>query len=248
MGIRPGLRLGVVLWLAGMVGVIVLTLTVVPQLLLKAAVPVPLWLILTASLLQSGVLLALAVWAGVALSRPLGLRAPVMHAIADRSAWWTAAKPQIVPGLVGGVIAGAVLVMALNAAPAALREAGAALTIPLAARVLYGGITEEILMRWGVMTLLAWLGWRILARGVGTPRPMHLWAAALVAALAFGIGHLPAVTAMGIALDPKVVTYVIVGNTVPGFLFGVLYARWGLESAFLAHALAHGVAIGAGAV
>lgn len=248
MGIRPGLRLGVVLWLAGMVGVIVLTLTVVPQLLLKAAVPVPLWLILTASLLQSGVLLALAVWAGVALSRPLGLRAPVMQAIADRSAWWTAAKPQIVPGLVGGVIAGAVLVMALNAAPAALREAGAALTIPLAARVLYGGITEEILMRWGVMTLLAWLGWRILARGVGTPRPAHVWGAALVAALAFGIGHLPAVTAMGIALDPEVVTYVIVGNTVPGFLFGVLYARWGLESAFLAHALAHGVAVGAGAV
>lgn len=248
MGIRPGLRLGGVIWLAGMVGVIVLTLTVVPQLLLKGPVPVPVWLILTASLVQSGVLLALAVWAGVALSRPLGLRAPVLQAIADRSGWWSAAKPQIVPGLIGGLVAGAMLVAAVNAAPAALREAGATLTIPLAARLLYGGITEEILMRWGLMTLLAWLGWRIVARGAGMPRPVHLWSAALVAALLFGIGHLPAISAMGIRLDPEVVTYAIVGNAVPGFLFGVLYARWGLESAFLAHALAHGVAVSAGAV
>lgn len=248
MGTRPGLRLGGVIWLAGMAGVIVLTFTVVPQLLLKGPVPVPMWLILTASLLQSGVLLALAVWAGVALSRPLGLRAPVLQAIADRSGGWAAAKPQIVPGLVGGLVVGAMLVTTVSAAPAALREAGAALTIPLAARLLYGGITEEILMRWGLMTLLAWLGWRIVARGAGRPRPAYLWSAAFVAALVFGVGHLPAISAMGIALDPQVVTYAIVGNAVPGFVFGVLYARWGLESAFLAHALAHAVAVGAGAI
>lgn len=66
---NPGLRLGAVLWLAGMTGVLALSLSVIPQLLEKTPQPIPPAVAVAASVLQSGLFLALAVWAGVALSR-----------------------------------------------------------------------------------------------------------------------------------------------------------------------------------
>lgn len=70
--------------------------------------------------------------------------------------------------------------------------------------------------------------------------------AIVLAAVLFGVGHLPAAFAMGLNLTPPVVAYVLIANTVPGVLFGYLYWRWGLESAFIAHAVAHPVLIVAG--
>jgi membrane protease YdiL (CAAX protease family) len=56
----------------------------------------------------------------------------------------------------------------------------------IAGGLFYGGIVEEILLRWGVMTLLAWAGWRVLQHGKGTPRPAIIWTASIIAALLFG--------------------------------------------------------------
>jgi membrane protease YdiL (CAAX protease family) len=106
-------------------------------------------------------------------------------------------------------------------------------------KLLYGGVTEEILMRWGLMSALIWLPWRFLQRRNGPPRTAYVVGGVVVAALLFGLGHLPAVVAMGAELNPTVVAHILVGNTLPGILFGVLYWRWGLEAAILAHALAH---------
>lgn len=76
----PRLRLGLLLWLAGMLGVVVITATVLPQLLAEVTLPAPLWVISLASLVQSAVLVALTVWAGVALAPAVGLRAPAFEA------------------------------------------------------------------------------------------------------------------------------------------------------------------------
>lgn len=237
------LRLSAALWAVGMLGVVVLTLTVIPQLLHGAQTPVPQSVAVTASLIQSGLFLALAAWLGAALSRSVGLEAPVTEAVLSGSSVWRAAKPQLLPGALTGLVAGAVLFIAVQAAPLEVQSAAPAFNIPVSARLLYGGITEEILMRWGLMTLIVWLAWRFFQRRNGAPAPRYVVAAILIAALLFGVGHLPAATAMGINLTPSVVTYVLVSNTIPGVLFGFSYWRWGLESAFLAHATAHVVVI-----
>jgi len=117
----------------------------------------------------------------------------------------------------------------------------------VAARLLYGGITEEILLRWGLMTLLAWLPWRFLQRRAGRPSAKYMAAVTLVAALLFAIGHFPAAAAMGVPFTPATVGYLLAANSVPGLLFGLAYWRWGLESACIAHAGAHLVALAAGA-
>jgi hypothetical protein len=208
-------------------------------LLAKASQQVPASVAIAASLLQSGVLLALAVWAGVAFSRPLGLGAPVVVAALAGSGMLEALKRQLLPAAIVGLVVAGFLVYLTSAAPMELQALGTQFHIPLVPKLLYGGVTEEILMRWGLMSALIWLPWRFLQRRNGPPRTAYVAGGVVVAALLFGLGHLPAVVAMGAELNPAVVAHILVGNTLPGILFGVLYWRWGLEAAILAHALAH---------
>jgi hypothetical protein len=116
-----------------------------------------------------------------------------------------------------------------------------ALTLPLATRVLYGGIAEEVMLRWGLMTLLAWVLWRLRRH----PEPLPNWAywtAALVAALVFAIGHLPVLVGLLGSPPTWLVMGVLTANLLAGVGFGYLFWRYGLETAMLGHALSHVVA------
>jgi len=89
------------------------------------------------------------------------------------------------------------------------------------------------------MTAFVWLAWRFLQHRQGAPRVGYVWLAIAASALLFGAGHLPAASALLGALDRNVVTFVIGANTGFGLLFGYMYWSFGLESAMIAHALAH---------
>ncbi len=235
----PRRRFGLLLWVAGILGVVVITATALPQLLGQVTLPAPLAVILLASLAQSACLLALAVWSGVALTPAIGLRAPAFEAAVTGRPIAQALRPQLLPGLMAGVLGGMLLFAVGLYAPAALVEAQKHLALPLVARVLYGGITEELLLRWGLMTALLWLAWRFLQHRRGAVHAGFVWLAIAVSAFIFGAGHLPAAAALVGALDANVVAFVIGVNTVFGLLFGYLFWRYGLESAMIAHALAH---------
>jgi hypothetical protein len=235
----PRLRLGLLLWLAGLPGVVAITGTVLPRLMHDVALPAPLWALAITSVAQSAFFLALAVWAGVTLAPTVGLRAPAFEAAAAGRPIAPALRPQGLPGLVAGVLGGMLLLALSRSAPAPFAEAQARLNAPLLARVLYGGVTEELLLRWGVMTALVWLAWRFLQRRRGAPRASHVWLAIAISAFLFGAGHLPVASALVGALDVRVAAFVTGANAAFGLLFGYLFWRWGLESAMIAHALAH---------
>lgn len=237
----PKFRLGLTLWIAGMTGVVALSLTTLPQLLAGTPLPIPVPAAIAASMFQSAAFLALAVWIGVALSRPLGLGAPVTEALLSGAG--AALKRQLLPAAGMGVVVAAWLLFLGTVTPAELQGRDTPVDIPLVAKLLYGGITEELLMRWGLMTALVWLPWRVLQRRNGPPHAAWMWWGVVAAALLFAVGHMPAVLAMGGQLTPAVTTYILVGNTLPGILFGLLYWRQGLEAAVMAHALAHAVAV-----
>lgn len=195
---------------------------------------------------QLAVLLAAAVAVGMATAGRCGLHAPVFEAIAARRAAWPALRVQVAPGLAGGVAGGLWLVAMAALTPTALRAASEAWAAPLAVRLLYGGITEELLVRWGLMSLLCWLGWRTFGRRSAAPPPAATVAAIGVGALAFGAAHLPSVVAMLGPPDASVVAWVLVGNGAFGLLAGWLYWRRGLEAAIIAHATAHALAASLG--
>ena len=241
----PRFRLGLLLWLAGMLGVAVITFTMLPRLLqeasLPAPLPAPLWVISLASLAQSAFLVGLAVGVGVALAPQVGLRAPAFEAAAAGRPLASALRPQLVPGLVAGVLGGMLLIAVFRYAPAAVAKVQEQFQPPLFARILYGGITEELLLRWGFMTLLVWLAWRFLQRRAGAPRTAYVWLAILVSALLFGAGHLPAASVLVGRLTTDIVLFVVGANAVFGVIFGYLFWRHGLEAAMIAHGTAHAV-------
>ena len=92
----------------------------------------------------------------------------------------------------------------------------------------YGGICEEVLMRLFLTTTLAWAFLKI------RQSPWSIWLANIVAAILFGLGHLP-LTASLIPLTPLVVCRALVLNGIAGVAFGWLFWKRGLETAMVAH-------------
>ena len=84
------------------------------------------------------------------------------------------------------------------------------------------------------MSLIAWLGSFISKTVEGKPTGVIFWIANILAAVVFGIAHLPAM-ALIIPLTPLVITRTILLNGVGGVIFGWLYWKRGLESAMVAH-------------
>ncbi|TKX85667.1 CPBP family intramembrane metalloprotease [Halorubrum sp. SS5] len=105
-------------------------------------------------------------------------------------------------------------------------------------RFLYGGITEELLLRFGLMSALALGGWVLAGRRGEAPGPGVMWAAIGVSAVLFGVGHLPAL-AQAVGLTPALVARTVLLNAVAGVAFGWLYWRRSLEAAMVAHAAFH---------
>jgi membrane protease YdiL (CAAX protease family) len=97
------------------------------------------------------------------------------------------------------------------------------------------GVTEEIMLRLFLLTLLAWLGSLVGRDEEGRPTLAVLWIATVLAALVFGAAHLPTLVGSGLPLTPILVTRTILLNALGGVVFGWLYWSRGLESAMLAH-------------
>jgi hypothetical protein len=197
------------------------------------------------SLIQPAMLLALAVFSGVALAHRVGLSSPAAEAAASGSGVWPALKPQIVPGIIGGLSGGgSIVAITLLAKPFLSAEtveriAAFGRLVPLPTRLLYGGITEELLLRWGLMTLLVWVAWRFLQRREGEPKAACVVGAIVISSLVFGVGHLPVAYMILPEATIVMTLYVIVANSIFGLIAGYLYWKRGLESAMLAHMLAH---------
>jgi hypothetical protein len=269
-------RLFLILWLVGLVGV--LSILLIDLTALIAAVPLPegsvppelppAALLKLLSIIQPTVLMTLAVALGCWLAPKVGLHAPAFEALAASgiNAFFEKLKPQIVPGLIAGVAGGVGIVAAWAIAKPFLTaefilqaERFNAL-LPAAVRFLYGGLAEEILLRWGLMTLLVWAGSRIaalfvrrnnvdgeIASGSMNVRPSSaiFISAIIISAVVFGIGHLPVASLLAGGLTLPLVIYVISANSLFGIIAGFLYWRRGLEAAMIAHMFAHVVMLAA---
>ena len=197
------------------------------------------------SLIQPTVLLAVAVLTGIVLAPKVGLTAPVAESLAAGRKAGPAIGPQLLPGVVGALAGGlAILLTGAVIKPFLTAETIELLgkitrLVPMTTRLLYGGITEELLMRWGLMTFLAWVVWRLFQGRFDRPTKVCFVAAILLSALIFGLGHLPvAVILLGQA-TVAIVLFVIVANSAFGIVTGYLYWKYGLESAIIAHMIGH---------
>jgi membrane protease YdiL (CAAX protease family) len=191
-------------------------------------------LILVLQGVQALLLCALAAWAGVRLAPKAGVDAPWLRAIAEGTprppGFASMAIEAAAVGSIAAIAATAVALMFRSSLPETLWRRPAQGFWTGASSAFYGGIVEEILLRWGLLTaLLALLKGRLAA---------PFWPANVATALVFGLGHLPAAAFARVPLTGAVVAYVLLGNGVVGLVFGWMFRRRGLEGAMVAHAAA----------
>lgn len=179
---------------------------------------------------------------GILFGRRVGLHAPVFEAIANVNSPWLALQKQIAPAILVGAIT-ALLLIALYYGffrpqidrDAVLLTERLRLEMGISTRVLIGGVYEEILYRWGLMGLFAWIG-TILT---GTTSTAVLWISNLIAAFLFGLAHLPGATALDFSPPRELVSMSLAINILGGLVFGWLFWRYGLFASMVAHALFH---------
>jgi membrane protease YdiL (CAAX protease family) len=232
------------LFLLGFLGVLSI-IPLIPQLLAAQPEKPPLSVevIQLIVVVQSSVLLIFMVWVGSVFSNKVGLKAPVVLAILNSKNIYQELRSQIVPSLIGGVVGGILLLILYSACsshlPSEFITAGEKLVPPWYTKILYGGITEEILIRWGLMSFFVWVAYRITQKEGSKIQSYNYVLAIFITALIFGAAHLPLAFALSSEITVLLVTYIILGNAAFGFIAGYLYWKRGLECAIGAHMVAH---------
>jgi len=191
------------------------------------------------AVIQPTVLMLLAVALGLWAAPRVGLDAPAVRAWAERRPVWAALRPQLAPAALGGLAMAVLLVgfwSVVRGQPFAAPVL--AFEMPLTTKLLYGGIVEELLLRWGIMSLFVWIAWR-LGGAPGAVPARAVWSALVASSALFAAGHLPVLSLLLPDAPGWFVSLVLAANFVPGMLFGWLFWRRGLEAAMIAHAIAH---------
>ena len=243
-------RFGVTL-VAGIPGILALTGYIyftTPPTAVPAGLSLP--LLAVSSGINSLLLLVVACLLGTYAAPRVGLRSYLVDRIATGDGVWQRLRHEgrLAVGL--GVL-GSVLILFLDVAVAPfitrdLPQSAIGATDPTVANVLayapvrflYGGITEELLLRYGLMSALVFVGWYVTGRQSEGPSSGVMWVAIVISAVLFGIGHLPAL-AQSVGLTPALVARTVLLNAIAGVLFGWLYWRQSLEAAMVAHATFH---------
>jgi membrane protease YdiL (CAAX protease family) len=240
-------RLFFVLWIAAVVGVALVlpyAFAKIPAEMLSKAPP--LYVLVPIEIVQGGVILGLITLAGLFFASRTGLGAPILEAWLDGQQVGPKLRSILLPSILIGVI-GTLVIIGLEIAvfePAirsnnpASADAISLWNEPAAWKGLLasfeGGIDEEIELRLFAMSFFAWLGAFVYRKADGTTTSTVLWTANVIAAVLFGIGHLPLISAVA-PLTGIIVLRTVVLNGLLGVAFGYLYWKRGLESAMLAH-------------
>jgi membrane protease YdiL (CAAX protease family) len=238
---KKKLILGIILVILGMIGIVSILTMDIPlpkeiQTLLEGRFSPTQIKLLT--LINPTIMLVIAVIIGTVLYEKATLKVPVIEKIVgirNDVNFSGILKYGVFGGTLSGVLLSIVSLLFNPILPAEFIELGENFKPTLATRFLYGGFTEEILMRFGLMTFVVWLSILIF----GKEKPIAFWIGILVAGFIFALGHLPIVFQTVGSPTAVLLSYILIGNLIGGIIFGWLYWKKGLESAFIAHIFAH---------
>jgi hypothetical protein len=239
-------RVVTILWglsILGIVAVLPYSLTLQRDVLHAGSLPLPLPVIAILELVIQSAILFLVVMAGLRMAEDLGLGAPVLSD-------WLAGKPWkqdnsldlLFTVLIGLAVCAMVAFLDAMIFLPLMKATGPSLpkivTPPMWEGLLsslYGGLTEEILLRLFIMTLFAWLISKLLLNQEGPPSSWIMWTANLGSSLLYSLVLIPGTLALGFHFNEIYLTRVLLLNTLPGIIFGWLYWKRGIESAIVAH-------------
>ena len=231
----------------GVIAILPYSLALQGDKLNSVPLPMPLPLLVTIQIVPQIILFAILIAIGLYFANRTGLGLPILEARLKGESVGARIRAILPISVIVGVV-GALIIIALDvyvfqpAMQAQLGNAASALTGRAATPAawkgflasFYGGLDEEILLRLIVMSFLAWLGHFVSKTADGKPTVAVMWVANVLAAILFGLGHLPA-TAVLVPLTSVVILRAVVLNGLVGIACGYLYFTRGLESAMLSH-------------
>lgn len=193
-------------------------------------------------LVNPTIFLGTAIVIGHLLTSKVQLQAPLLTSIFLKKESSKTFLNQLSSGIALGAVAGCAILAISKASQAYLPPdfLDMAQNFPqsLCTKFLYGGIAEEIMVRWGIMTLVVWLSW--LATGSKTPiKPVHYLLGITLSSSLFGILHLPIVLLVVKQPTAFLITYIVGLNMIFGWAAGWLFWKKGIEAAIFAHITAH---------
>lgn len=197
--------------------------------------------------IQNALLFGLLIYTGLYIARRIGLGAPILNALFNKETVGEKVREMLLPAMLIGVV-GSGLVILLDGVvfgpplEAELKLLGVSLPATINPPAwqgllasIYGGINEEVLLRLFVLTLIGGLI-ALALRKMDQKLPVGIfWVANILAAILFGLGHLPTTAAMGLPMDFLVITRAILLNGIIGVGCGWLYWKYGIESAIVSH-------------
>lgn len=215
------------------------TLAVLPYLMVLQAdtfaeIPLPFPVLILAQSVQSMLVFSLMAFAGLRAAGSVGLKSLI-------SDWLEGAQRAKLPtktlglSLLGGFVLalGVAAIDPLFGLP--MPEVAKPAIWKGALASLYGAIGEEVQLRLFLMSVLAWGLSKLGGKdSQGQVKAWPMATAMVLAALLFGLGHLPTAFAIW---EPSalVVARTVLLNAALGLPFGWLYWKYGLEHAMVAH-------------
>jgi membrane protease YdiL (CAAX protease family) len=239
-----------ILWIASAFSVIAVLpylLSLQSSVLQNLKLPFPLPVVIAIQVLQNAVIFAIAIFGGMFFAGRVGLGTPILDSLTRGESVTDKVRAIMPLSIVLGVVS-TLIVLGLEFfyfQSAMMNELGHTAEIlnlqtsqPAAWKgflaSFYGGIAEEILLRLFVMSFFVWLGRFLSKTADDKPTPAIFWIANVLAAVLFGLGHLPTASLL-VPLTPLVITRTVVLNGLIGVVCGWLYWKLGLESAMISH-------------
>lgn len=196
----------------------------------------PIQVIFIAQFIQGLILFSVAIFLGLFFTKKINFQLPLIESIVEKGDYKVVLK-----NILGkSILIGALTAVVIYVLDIAFTAQGALISThqnyaPIWQKLLasiYGGATEEILMRLFLMSFFIWIGVKLFKQK--EPSKIIIITAIFLAAVIFGLGHLP-ITASITEITPIVVSRAIILNGIGGLIFGWLFWKKGLESAIIAH-------------
>jgi membrane protease YdiL (CAAX protease family) len=179
---------------------------------------------------------------GFFVAHRVGLKSVIIHPWArgiSKSVWIKGAKQAVILGMIAGIALISFDLLFRSYLPSSLIENIQPYTaLQLIVSLLYGGIIEEILIRFGLMSLIVLVLWKIFDRKSAKPSSWIFIIAITISALLFALGHYGA-NAILTEMTPFIWFRMIFINGIGGLFFGWIYWKYNLELAMLSHMFAH---------
>ncbi len=196
----------------------------------------PVEFVLFVQMIQSLILFSIAIFLGLLFTKKIKFQLPLIEDIIEKRSY-----QKILKNILGmSVFLGIATAITIYLLDIVFTILGTGITThqnpaPVWQRLLaafYGGITEELLMRLFLMTFFIWILMKLFKRN--NPMRVSIWVSIFLAAVIFGLGHLP-ITASLTKLNMLVISRAVILNGIGGIIFGWLFWKKGFESAVIAH-------------